>query len=69
MTEPDESTDPREFLDEVMVPEEQATPDHHAHGKTPKHLNEEDLERRTEHERVEVGLDDFDPDDVPPATE
>jgi hypothetical protein len=62
-------TDPREALDEVMETTEQATPDHTAHGKMPKHLNDDELQRRTEHERVEAGVDDYDPDDVPPATE
>ena len=62
-------TDPREELDEVMTPTEQAVPDHHAHGKTPKHVNDDELERRTEHERVQAGVDDYDPADVPPAGE
>jgi len=61
---PDEPT-----LDDVIEPTEQATPDHHAHGKIPKHLNDDELEHRTEEERVEAGLDEFDPDDVPPAAE
>ena len=41
-------------LDEVMVPEETAIPDHKEHAKAPKHLNEDELDRRTEHEREAV---------------
>ena len=64
MTEPDEPT-----LDDVFVPTEGAHPDHREHGKAPAHLNDEELERRTEEERVQAGLEDYDPDEVPPATE
>jgi hypothetical protein len=35
----------------------------------PAHPNDDELARRTEQERVEVGLDDYDPNDVPSATE
>jgi len=56
-------------LDDVIVPEEQAIPDHTAHGKIPKHVDDEELERRTQHERELVGSDDYDPNDVPSATE
>jgi hypothetical protein len=64
MTEPDEPT-----LDDVFMPTEAAHPDHREHGKAPAHLNDEQLARRTEEERVQAGLDDYDPDEVPPATE
>lgn len=56
-------------LDDVIPTTEQAVPDRREHGKTPKHLNDDELEHRTEEERVELGLDEYDPDDVPPATE
>jgi hypothetical protein len=56
-------------LDDVLPVTEQAIPDHHAHGKMGAHLDDDALERRTEQERVELGLEDYDPDDVPPATE
>jgi hypothetical protein len=59
---PDDAT-----LDDVIDPTEQTPRDRHEHAKTPPHLNDEELARRTEHERVEVGIDDFDPNDVPPA--
>lgn len=54
-------------LDDVLPTTEQATPDHHEHGKMPAHPNDDALARRTEQERVAAGIDDFDPDDVPPA--
>lgn len=64
MAEPDEPT-----LDDVMTPTEQATPDHREHAKAPTHLNDEELARRTEQERVQAGLDDYAPDEIPPATD
>ena len=67
--EPDVTTPDEPTLDDVIEPTEQATPDHHEHAKTPKHLNDEALEQRTEQERLAAGLDDYDPDAVPPATE
>ena len=45
-------------LDDIIEPTEQATPDHHEHAKTPKHLNDGALEERTQHERDEVDADD-----------
>ena len=65
MSEPED----RPSVDDVMVPTEQAIPDHRAHAKTPAHLNDDELARRTEHERVQAGVEDYDPDDVPPAGE
>ena len=62
MSERDEPT-----LDDILPADEQAVPDHHEHGKTPMHLNGDDLAHRTEQERIEVGLEDYDPDEVPPA--
>jgi hypothetical protein len=56
-------------LDDVIVPTEQAPRDRHEHGKQPPRLSDDDLERRTEHERVEVGIEDYDPDEVPPAAD
>jgi hypothetical protein len=38
-------------LDEVMVPTERPHPDHRAHAKADKHLDDDELPRRTEHER------------------
>jgi hypothetical protein len=56
-------------LDDVIIPEEQAIRDRHAHGKMPAHPNDDALAKRTEQERIAVGIDDYDPDDVPSATE
>jgi hypothetical protein len=56
-------------LDDVIEPVEQAVPDRREHGKMPPHPNDDELARRTEQERVALGLDDYDPDDVPSATE
>ena len=50
MTEPPEVPD----LDDVMVPSETVHPDHREHAKSPKHLDDDELARRTEHERKEV---------------
>jgi hypothetical protein len=43
-------------LDDVMETTETVTPHHRDHAKTPKNLDEDELERRTEEEREEVGL-------------
>ncbi len=45
--EPDDATD----LNDVMLPTEQVHPDHREHAKQPRHLDDDDLERRTQHER------------------
>jgi hypothetical protein len=39
------------------------------HGGAPQRIDDERLARLTEEERVEAGVDDFDPDEVPPATD
>jgi hypothetical protein len=38
-------------LNDVMVPTEEVHPDRREHAKESKHLDDGDLERRTEHER------------------
>jgi hypothetical protein len=58
MTEQDESQPAEEFHR-----------DRREHGGIPGHLDDDQLARLTEEERVEAGLDDFDPDEVPPATD
>jgi hypothetical protein len=41
----------------------------HEHGGAADRLDEDQLARLTEEERVELGLDAYDPDEVPPATD
>ena len=43
--------------------------DRREHGGSPQHLDDDRLARLTEEERVEAGIDDYDPDEVPPATD
>jgi hypothetical protein len=43
--------------------------DRHAHGGIPQHLDDDELARLTEEERVAAGLEPYDPDEVPPATD
>jgi hypothetical protein len=50
-------------------PAEQFHRDRREHGGIPGHLDDERLARLTEEERVEAGIDDYDPDEVPPATD
>ena len=54
-------------LDDVITPTEQAIPDHREHSKVGHHVNDGELQRRTEQERVEAGAGDGDPESVPPA--
>jgi hypothetical protein len=56
--------------DEPDQPEEQFHRDRREHGGAPPHrLDEDRLARLAEEERVEAGVDDYDPDEVPPATD
>jgi hypothetical protein len=43
--------------------------DRRFHGGAPDRLDDDELARRTEAERIDAGLDPYDPDDVPPATD
>jgi hypothetical protein len=43
--------------------------DRREHGGASARLDDDQLARLTEEERVEAGVDDFDPDEVPPATD
>jgi hypothetical protein len=43
--------------------------DRHEHGGSPDRIDDDRLARLTEEERVDAGVDDFDPDEVPPATD
>jgi hypothetical protein len=43
--------------------------DRRFHGGTPAHLDDDELARRTAEERADAGVTDYNPDDVPPATD
>ncbi len=43
--------------------------DRREHGGSPDRVDDDQLARLTEEERVEAGLDAYDPDEVPPATD
>src|ERR1700722_3404153 len=43
--------------------------DRHEHGGAPQRLDDDRLAELAEEERVEAGLDDFDPAEGPPATD
>lgn len=43
--------------------------DRREHGGAAERLDDDALAGRTEQERVDAGLDDYDPDAVPPATD
>jgi hypothetical protein len=50
-------------------PAEEFRRDRREHGGIPQHPDDDKLARLTEEERVEAGLDPYDPDEVPPATD
>jgi hypothetical protein len=43
--------------------------DRREHGGAPQRLDDDKLAEIAEDERVEAGLDDYNPDEVPPATD
>ena len=49
--------------------EEHPRRDRREHGGASARPDDEDLQSRLERERVEAGLEDYDPEDVPPATD
>ena len=54
---------------EPEEPEARFHRDRHEHGGASDRLDDDRLARLAEEERVEFGLEDFEPDEVPPATE
>jgi hypothetical protein len=50
-------------------PAEEFRRDRREHGGSPQRLDDDRLARLTEEERVEAGIDDYDPDEVPPAAD
>lgn len=57
------------MTDEPFETSENARRDRREHGGAPMSPDDDELARRTEEERVEAGVDAYDPDDVPPATD
>ncbi|MEW5809261.1 MAG: hypothetical protein AB1925_07395 [Actinomycetota bacterium] len=57
MTADDRTTNDPDDLDAVLVPTEEAHPDRREHAKTPKHSDDDELVRRTQHERDVVAED------------
>ena len=57
---------PREDSDEFA---EEFHRDRREHGGASQHPDDDRLARLTEEERVAAGLDAYDPDEVPPATD
>ena len=50
-------------------PAEEFHRDRREHGGIPGRIDDDQLARLTEEERVAAGVDDYDPDEVPPATD
>lgn len=50
-------------------PDEEFRRDRREHGGMPEKLDDDRLAREAEEERVEAGIDPYDPDEVPPATD
>jgi hypothetical protein len=50
-------------------PDEAFHRDRREHAGAPARLDDDQLARLAEEERVEAGLDDYDPDEVPPASD
>jgi len=57
------------FPDEADEPDAEFHRDRREHAGAPARLDDDQLARLTEEERVEAGLEDYDPDEVPPATD
>ncbi|MGN6794590.1 MAG: hypothetical protein ACTHJW_19570 [Streptosporangiaceae bacterium] len=55
--------------DEPDEPDAEFHRDRREHRGAPFHLDDDQLARLADEERVEAGLEDYDPDEVPPATD
>jgi hypothetical protein len=55
--------------DEFTTEAAEGQRDRRFHGGAPQRLDDDELARRTEAERAEAGVADYDPNDVPPATD
>ena len=52
-----------------MTEDQEFHRDRRYHGGAPQRLDDDKLAELTEEERVDAGLDAYDPDEVPPATD
>jgi hypothetical protein len=57
------------MTEQSSEPAEEFHRDRREHGGASQHPDDDQLARLTEEERVEAGLDAYDPDEVPPATD
>jgi hypothetical protein len=57
------------MTEQAPEPAEAFHRDRREHGGAPFHPDDDRLDRLTEEERVGAGLDAYDPDEVPPATD
>jgi hypothetical protein len=57
------------MTEQTPQPDEEFHRDRREHGGAPAHLDDDRLARLTEEERVEAGIDAYDPDEVPDATD
>ena len=55
--------------DQDSEPAEEFHRNRRQHGGAAQRLDDDQLARLTEEERVEAGIDAYDPDEVPPATD
>ena len=69
MTTGRDDAEDRELPEEEEEPEAAFHRDRRQHGGAAQRLSDDQLARLTEEERVEAGLDDYDPDEVPSAEE
>jgi hypothetical protein len=57
------------MTEQSSEPAEEFQRDRREHGGASPHPDDDRLARLTEEERVEAGIDAYDPDEVPPATD
>jgi hypothetical protein len=57
------------MTEEPFETSENARRDRREHGGAPMRPDDVELARRTEQERVDAGVEDYDPDELPPATD
>jgi hypothetical protein len=57
------------MTEEPFETSENARRDRREHGGAPMRPDDDELARRTEQERVDAGVEDYDPDELPPATD